>query len=51
MKRWVWVTAVSLIAFLFAIVGCGAPDGASDSEAEALPEISGPAFVFFYTDN
>lgn len=47
MKRSVWVTAVSLMAFLFAGVGCGAPD----AKPEALPEISGPAFVFFYTDN
>jgi hypothetical protein len=47
MKQWVWVTAVSLILLLFATVGCGTPD----SEPEALPEIAGPAFVFFYTDN
>lgn len=47
MKRWVWLTAVSLFIMLFAAVSCGQ----SDAELEVLPEISGPAFVFFYTDN
>jgi hypothetical protein len=47
MKRWVWVTAVSLITLLFAAVSCGS----TETEQEALPEIAGPAFVFFYTDN
>lgn len=45
MKRWFWGTAVSLITLLFTMVSCGS------AEQAALPEISGPAFVFFYTDN
>ena len=47
MKQLVWVTAVSLITLLFATVSCGS----AESEQEALPEIAGPAFLFFYTDN
>ena len=47
MKRWFWVTAVSLFALLFAMVSCGS----EDNEPATLPEITGPAFVLFYTDN
>jgi len=46
MKRWFWLTAVPLIALLIVSVSC------SSTEPEAsTDEISGPAFVFFYTDN
>ncbi|MEZ4592151.1 MAG: hypothetical protein R3D55_13565 [Chloroflexota bacterium] len=45
MTRWFWGTAVLLITVLFTAVGC------SSSEPAALPEVPGPAFVFFYTDN
>jgi hypothetical protein len=47
MKRWFWGTAVSLMALLLATVSCGSVE----NEALAVPEISGPAFVLFYTDN
>ncbi|GJM40715.1 MAG: hypothetical protein DHS20C20_09970 [Ardenticatenaceae bacterium] len=41
-----WITAVALIPLLFAAAACnGSPPEASSSE------ISGPAFVLFYTDN
>lgn len=46
MKRWFWGTAVCLITVLFTAVSCGT------AQAEpTLPEITGPALVFFYTDN
>ncbi|MCB9007786.1 MAG: hypothetical protein H6656_10540 [Ardenticatenaceae bacterium] len=47
MKRWFWGTAVSLMVLLFATVSCGS----GSEESEALPDIAGPAFVLFYTDN
>lgn len=46
MQRWLWGTAVLLITVLFTAVSCGS------AEAEpAMLEVSGPAFVLFYTDN
>lgn len=45
MRRWLWGTAVFLITVLFTAVSCGS------GEPAALPEVTGPAFVFFYTDN
>jgi len=45
MRRWLWGTAVFIITVLFTAVSCGS------SEPTALPEVTGPAFVFFYTDN
>ena len=45
MKRWLWGTAVLIITVLFTAVSCGS------SESAALSEVTGPAFVFFYTDN
>ena len=46
MKQFVWRTAVAFIALLGIAVACTA----SPDEA-VLPEMSGPAFVLFYTDN
>ena len=46
MKRWVWVTAVTLFGILFTVIGCAE----SDSAPEA-PELPAPAFLYFYTDN
>ncbi|WP_420645251.1 hypothetical protein [Candidatus Leptofilum sp.] len=47
MNRWIWKTAVALIVLLFTAVSCGS----SDAEPAAVPEVTGPAFVLFYTDN
>lgn len=46
-KRWLWGTAVFLIMVLFTVVSCGS----GDAEPATLPEVTGPAFVYFYTDN
>ncbi|MCA9919938.1 MAG: hypothetical protein KC445_18400 [Anaerolineales bacterium] len=45
MRRWLWGTAVFIITILGMAVSCGS------GEPTALPEVTGPAFVFFYTDN
>ncbi|WP_420631025.1 hypothetical protein [Candidatus Leptofilum sp.] len=47
MNRWFWRTAVALIMLVITAVGCGS----STEEPAALPEVAGPAFVLFYTDN
>lgn len=46
-KRWFWETAVLLITVLVTAVGCSS----GEAEPALLPEVTGPAFVFFYTDN
>ncbi|MCA9943595.1 MAG: hypothetical protein KC449_08955 [Anaerolineales bacterium] len=46
MKHFFWRTAVALLTVLFAFAACN-----SAEEEAILPEISGPAFVLFYTDN
>lgn len=47
MKRWLWGTAVLLVMLLLTAVSCGS----GEAEPTPLPEVTGPAFVFFYTDN
>lgn len=46
MTRSLWATAVCFITVLLTAVSCG-----TTQVEPALLEITGPAFVFFYTDN
>jgi hypothetical protein len=46
MKQIAWRTAVALIVLLGIAAACTAA-----ADEAVLPEISGPAFILFYTDN